>query len=185
MVVLATFVLLFLMTGSVLIPLKALLLNVVSLGACLGVVVWGFQQGHLAGLLGFTAPGGIETVLPPLVLALGFGLAMDYEVFLLSRIKEYRDAGHDNDESVVAGLQKSGRIITCAGLVVVVVFSGFVAGQMLVIKETGVALAAAIVIDATLVRMLLVPAAMTLLGEWNWWAPRPLRRLHDRMGVAH
>ena len=184
-VVLATFVLLFLMTGSILIPLKALLLNVVSLGAALGVVVWGFQQGNLAGVLGFTAPAGIETVLPPLVVALGFGLAMDYEVFLLSRIKEYRDAGLANDDAVVAGLQKSGRIITCAGLVVVVVFSGFVAGQMLVIKETGVALAAAVVIDATLVRMLLVPAAMTLLGDWNWWAPRPLRRLHDRIGVAH
>ncbi len=184
-VVLATFVLLFLMTGSILIPLKALLLNVVSLGASLGVVVWGFQEGNLAGLLDFTAPGGIETVIPPLVLALGFGLAMDYEVFLLSRIKELRDTGLDNDSCVVAGLQRSGRIITCAGLVIVVVFAGFVAGDMLVIKETGVALAVAVVIDATLVRMLLVPAAMTLLGEWNWWAPGPLRRLHDRIGVNH
>lgn len=184
-VVVATFVLLFLMTGSLLIPLKALLLNVVSLGASLGVVVWGFQDGNLAGLLDFTTPGGIETVIPPLVLALGFGLAMDYEVFLLSRIKEMRDAGLDNDASVVAGLQKSGRIITCAGLVIVVVFAGFVAGDMLVIKETGVALAVAVVVDATLVRMLLVPAAMTLLGEWNWWAPGPLRRLHERIGVTH
>ncbi len=185
LVVLATFVLLFLMTGSLLIPLKALLLNTISLGASIGVVVWGFQDGHLAGLLDFTAPDGIETVIPPIVLALGFGLAMDYEVFLLSRIKEMRDKGLDNDASVVAGLQKSGRIITSAALIIVVVFSGFVAGELLVIKETGVALAVAVAIDATLVRMLLVPATMTLLGDWNWWAPRPLRLLHDRIGVSH
>lgn len=184
-VVLATFVLLFAMTGSVLVPLKALLMNVVSLGASLGVLVWVFQEGHLEGLLGFTSAGGIETVIPPLVLAFGFGLAMDYEVFLLARIKELRDAGMGNDAAVVAGLQRSGRIITSAALVVVLVFSGFVLGELLVIKQTGVALAVAVAVDATLVRCLLVPATMTLLGEWNWWAPAPLRRLHTRFGLQH
>jgi RND superfamily putative drug exporter len=108
---------------------------------------------------------------------------MDYEVFLLSRIKELRDAGLGNDEAVVAGLQRSGRIITSAALIVVIVFCGFVAGDLLVIKQTGVALAVAVAVDATLVRVLLVPATMTLLGEWNWWAPRPLRRLHTRIGL--
>jgi RND superfamily putative drug exporter len=182
-VVLATFVLLFLMTGSVLVPLKALVMNVVSLGASLGVLVLIFQNGHLESLLGFTSTGAIESTIPPLVLAFGFGLAMDYEVFLLSRIKEEHDLTGDNDVAVVRGLQRSGRIITSAALLVVIVFAGLIAGQLLVVKQTGVALAAAVAIDATLVRMLLVPATMTLLGEWNWWAPAPLRRLHARFGL--
>jgi RND superfamily putative drug exporter len=182
-VVLATFVLLFLMTGSVLVPLKALVMNVVSLGASLGVLVLIFQNGHLESLLGFTSTGAIESTIPPLVLAFGFGLAMDYEVFLLSRIKEEHDASGDNDVAVVRGLQRSGRIITSAALLVVIVFAGLIAGKLLVVKQTGVALAAAVAIDATLVRMLLVPATMTLLGEWNWWAPAPLRRLHARFGL--
>ncbi len=184
-VILATFVLLFLLTGSILVPIKALLINIVSLGASLGVLVWVFQDGNGEALLGFRSTGGIETIIPILVIALGFGLAMDYEVFLLSRIKEFRDKGMANDDAVVAGLQRSGRIITSAALIVVLVFSGFVAGELLVIKQTGVALAVAVAIDATLVRCLLVPATMTLLGEWNWWAPAPLRRLHDRIGVRH
>lgn len=182
-VVLATFVLLFLMTGSVLVPIKALVMNIVSLGASLGVLVIVFQEGHLEGLLAFTSTGAIESTIPPLVLAFGFGLAMDYEVFLLSRIKEEHDRSQDNDTAVVRGLQRSGRIITSAALLVVIVFTGLVAGQLLVVKQTGVALATAVAIDATLVRMLLVPATMTLLGEWNWWAPRPLRRLHARFGL--
>jgi RND superfamily putative drug exporter len=184
-VVLATFVLLFLLTGSILVPIKALLINIVSLGASLGVLVWVFQDGHGESLLGFKSTGGIETIIPILVVALGFGLAMDYEVFLLSRIKEFRDQGMTNNEAVVAGLQRSGRIITSAALIVVLVFSGFVAGELLVIKQTGVALAVAVTVDATLVRCLLVPATMTLLGEWNWWAPAPLRRLHNRLGLRH
>ena len=184
-VMLATFVLLFLLTGSILVPIKALIINVVSLGASLGVLVWVFQDGNGESLLGFASTGGIETIIPILVVALGFGLSMDYEVFLLSRIKEFRDKGMENNEAVVAGLQRSGRIITSAALIVVLVFSGFVAGQLLVIKQTGVALAVAVAIDATLVRCLLVPATMTLLGEWNWWAPAPLRRLHDRLGLRH
>jgi RND superfamily putative drug exporter len=184
LVVLATFVLLFLLTGSVLVPLKALLANALSLGACLGVVVWVFQEGHLEGLLGFTSTGGIETFVPPLALAFGFGLAMDYEVFLLSRILEARDQGLRTDEAVVAGLQRSGRIITSAALIIVIVFSGFAAGDLLAIKQVGLALAVAVAVDATLVRMLLVPATMTVLGERNWWAPGPLRRLHDRFGIS-
>ncbi|HET7477358.1 MAG TPA: MMPL family transporter [Dermatophilaceae bacterium] len=184
LVALATLVLLYLMTGSIVIPVKALLLNVISLGASLGVVVWVFQQGHLEGLLGFTSVGAIESTIPLLLFAFGFGLSMDYEVFLLSRIVELHDQGHGDNESVVLGLQRSGRIITSAAILIVIVFAGFVAGKLLIIKETGVALAFAVLVDATLVRILLVPATMTLLGRWNWWAPAPLRRWHARHGIA-
>jgi putative drug exporter of the RND superfamily len=182
-VVAVTFVLLFLLTGSLLVPAKALVLNVVSLGASFGVLVWAFQQGHLEGALGFTSTGGIETGIPVLLVALCFGLSMDYEVFLLARIKELRDRGLPNDQAVAVGLQRSGRIITSAALIIVVVFAGFAAGRLLVIKETGVALAVTVAVDATLVRLVLVPATMTLLGEWNWWAPGPLRRLHKRWAL--
>ncbi len=184
-VVTATLVLLFLMTGSVLVPVKALLMNIVSLTASIGVTVWIFQEGHLEGALNFTSPGGVETYIVAVALAFGFGLAMDYEVFLLARIKELYDSGMSNDDAVKYGLQRSGRIITSAALIMIVVFSGFIAGDLLVIKEAGVALAVTVLIDATLVRMLLVPATMTLLGEWNWWAPRPLRRFHERFGIRH
>jgi len=180
----ATFVLLFLLTGSVLIPVKALVMIVLSLGATFGVLVWVFQDGRLSDVLGYTSVGGIEAVVPILVFAFAFGLSMDYEVFLLSRIKEFHDEGLGNDDAVRAGLQRTGRVITSAALVIIVVFSGFVVGELLVIKQTGVALAVAVLIDATLVRILLVPATMTLLGEWNWWAPGPLRRLHARVGLS-
>jgi RND superfamily putative drug exporter len=156
---------------------------VVSLGATFGVLVLVFQDGHLEWLLRFSSAGGIDTTIPALVLAFAFGLSMDYEVFLLSRIKEAHDQGADNDTAVVQGLQRSGRIITSAALTVAIVFAGFASGQLLVIKEVGVALTMAVTVDATLVRMLLVPATMTLLGEWNWWAPRPLRALHQRLGI--
>jgi len=184
LVVLGTLVLLFLMTGSLVIPIKALLLNVLSLGAALGVVVWIFQEGHLEGLLNFSSVGAVESIVPFLVLAFGFGLSMDYEVFLLSRIVEFHRAGHENDRAVSLGLQRTGRIITSAALLICIVFAGFVAGDILIIKEMGVALVAAVLIDATLVRMLLVPATMTVLGRWNWWAPAPMRRLHDRFGIT-
>ena len=184
-VVVATFVLLFLLTGSVLIPIKALLMNLLSLGATFGLLVLIFQDGNLEGLLGFGSTGGIEAIIPVIIFAFAFGLSMDYEVFLLSRIKEFHDAGADNDEAVRMGIQRTGRIITSAALLIVVVFAGFVLGDLLAIKQTGVALALAVLIDATLVRMILVPATMTLLGEWNWWAPKPLRRLHDRLGLTH
>ncbi|MET4222973.1 MMPL family transporter [Oerskovia enterophila] len=184
-VVVATFVLLFLMTGSVLIPVKALLTNVLSLAASLGVLVWVFQEGHLEGVLDFSSAGGIETYVVALVIAFAFGLAMDYEVFLLSRIKELHDAGLSNDEAVRLGLQRSGRIITSAAAIIIVVFAGFVFGELLVIKEVGFALAVAVFIDATIVRILLVPATMTLLGRANWWAPKHLRWLYSRFSITH
>ncbi|OCI31980.1 MMPL family transporter [Oerskovia enterophila] len=184
-VVVATFVLLFLMTGSVLIPVKALLTNALSLAASLGVLVWVFQEGHLEGVLDFSSAGGIETYVVALVIAFAFGLAMDYEVFLLSRIKELHDAGLSNDEAVRLGLQRSGRIITSAAAIIIVVFAGFVFGELLVIKEVGFALAVAVFIDATIVRILLVPATMTLLGRANWWAPKHLRWLYSRFSITH
>ncbi|MBC7291243.1 MAG: MMPL family transporter, partial [Actinotalea sp.] len=184
-VVVATFVLLFLMTGSVVIPIKALLTNTVSLAASLGVMVWAFQDGNLEGLLRFTSTGGIETYVVALIIAFGFGLAMDYEVFLLSRIKEAYDSGRSNDEAVRVGLQRSGRIITSAALIIIVVFTGFIFGELLVIKAVGFALAVAVFVDATLVRMLLVPSTMTLLDRYNWWAPPFLRRVHRRFAIQH
>ena len=184
LVVLATFVLLFLMTGSVVIPIKALVMNVLSLGATFGVVVWIFQEGHLENVLRFDSVGGIENTIPLLVLAFGFGLSMDYEVFLLSRIVELHEQGHDTESAVTLGLQRSGRIITSAGLLMVIVFAGFAAGEMLTLKQMGVALILAIALDATLVRMLLVPATMSALGSLNWWAPASLRRLHERWGIS-
>ncbi|MDU0863294.1 MMPL family transporter [Actinomyces urogenitalis] len=184
-IALATFVLLFLMTGSVLVPFKALVINALSLAASIGVLVWVFQEGHLTGLLGFTPIGGVEAYVVVTAVGVGFGLAMDYEVFILARIKEYWDAGCDNDTAVERGLQHSGRIVTSAALIMVLVFLGFVGGDLLIIKQVGLALAVIVALDATLVRMLLVPATMTLLGRWNWWAPEPMRRLYERYGIRH
>lgn len=183
-VVLASFVLLFLMTGSVIVPIKALLMNIVSLGASIGVLVWVFQDGHLEWLLGFQSVGAVEVSIPVLVLAFGFGLSMDYEVFLLSRIVELHERGYSTNDAVRLGLQRSGKIITSAALLMIIVFSGFILARVLAVKETGVALVLAIFIDATLVRMLLVPATMSVLGEWNWWAPRWMKRLHARFGIT-
>jgi RND superfamily putative drug exporter len=183
LITLATFVLLFLMTGSVLIPIKAVAMNMLSLGAVFGALVWIFQDGHLAGLLGFQAFGAIELWVPVIVFVFAFGLSMDYEVFLLSRIKEAYDESGDTNDAVATGLQRSGRIITSAAFAVVIVFLGFAAGHSLGIKEFGLALAIAVTIDATLVRTILVPATMTLLGRANWWAPKPLRRVHQRLGL--
>jgi RND superfamily putative drug exporter len=182
-IALATFILLFLMTGSVLIPIKALIMNTLSLGAVFGALVWIFQDGHLSSVLGFHAFGAIEMWVPIIVFVFAFGLSMDYEVFLLSRIKECYDEGCDTNKAVAYGLQRSGRIITSAAFLVMIVFLGFAAGQSLGIKEFGLALAIAVAIDATLVRCILVPATMTLLGKANWWAPAPLRRLHERLGL--
>ncbi|AXI77019.1 MMPL family transporter [Peterkaempfera bronchialis] len=178
-----TLLLLFLMTGSVVVPVKALLMNVLSLGCSLGALTLVFQHGWFSGLLGFTPAGGLESYIPVLVFSFAFGLSMDYEVFLLSRIKELRDEGHSCARAVELGLQRSGRIINSAALLMVIVFAGFAAGQMLMIKEMGIALAVAVAVDATLVRCLLVPAAMSLFGEFNWWAPRPLKWLHGRVGL--
>jgi RND superfamily putative drug exporter len=181
---LATFVLLFLMTGSVVVPVKAIVMNVLSLGASFGALVWVFQQGHLSGPLGFDPPGMVDITIPVLIFVFAFGLSMDYEVFLLSRIKEAWDQTGDNDRAVALGLQRTGRIVTSAALLIVIVFLGFAAGELLTIKEVGLGMAIAVVLDATVVRMLLVPATMKLMGRWNWWAPAPLRRLHDRFGLV-
>ena len=182
-IVLATFVLLFLFTGSLVVPVKALLLNAVSLSASFGALVWIFQDGHLGALVGTEALGSLSVTTPVLVLAIAFGLSMDYEVFLLGRIAEtYRRTG-DNDLAVERGLQQTGRIITAAAVLMIVVFAGFVAGGFSPVKQIGLGLALAVAVDATLVRMLLVPALMSLMGRWNWWAPAPLRRVHDRLGL--
>ena len=173
-VITAVFVLLFCMTGSLVVPLKALLINGFSLIASLGVTSWLFEHGHL----GLPQTPGLQTFIVACLMAFGFGLAMDYEVFLLARINEYWEAGHDNDEAVARGLQRSGRIITSAAVIIIAVFLGFVSGEMISIKEIGVGLAVMVAADATLVRLLLVPATMTVLGHWNWWAPAPLTRLY-------
>jgi RND superfamily putative drug exporter len=180
---LATLVLLFLMTGSVVVPIKAVLMNILSLCASFGALVWIFQDGNLSGILQFDSVGALDLWMPVLILIFAFGLSMDYEVFLLSRIKEVHDQTGDNDQAVAVGLQRSGRIITSAAALIVVVFAGFAAGEVLAIKQLGVGLAIAVVVDATIVRTLLVPATMKLLGERNWWAPAPLRRFHERFGL--
>jgi putative drug exporter of the RND superfamily len=181
---LATFALLFLMTGSVVVPVKAIVMCILSLGASFGALVWVFQDGHLSGLLGFDSPGMVDITVPVLIFVFAFGLSMDYEVFLLSRIKEAWDQTGDNDLAVALGLQRTGRIVTSAAALIVVVFLGFAAGELLTIKEVGLGMAIAVVLDATVVRMLLVPATMKLMGRWNWWAPPALRRLHDRWGLV-
>jgi putative drug exporter of the RND superfamily len=180
---LATIVLLFLMTGSVVVALKAVIMNVLSLGATFGVLVWVFQDGHLSGLLGFDSVGALDATMPLIVFLFAFGLSMDYEVFLLARIKEAWDETGDNDVAVATGLDRSGRIITSAAALLVIVFAGFAAGELVLIKQLGVGMAVAVFVDATIVRTLLVPATMTLMGRWNWWAPAPLRRFHRRFGL--
>ncbi len=179
----ATVLLLFLAFGSVVLPVKALLMNVLSLAASFGAIVWIFQDGHLSGLLDFTSTGTLEATQPILVLAIVFGLSMDYEVFLMSRIREHYVRSGDNTAAVAAGLQRTGGMITTAALLLVVVIGAFSLSGITFIKLIGVAMAIAIVVDATVVRALLVPASMRLLGRWNWWAPAPLRRLHDRIGL--
>jgi len=179
----ATMLLLFLAFGSVLLPIKAVLMNVVSIAASFGVVVWIFQDGHLEGPLRFESTGYIEPSNMILVLAVLFGLATDYEVFLLSRVREEWDAGGDNTAAVAAGLQRTGGIITAAAVLLITVVAGFATGGVTVIKTIGVGMIVAIIVDATLVRALLVPGTMRLLGRWNWWVPGPMGRLYARYGI--
>ena len=179
----AMVVLLFAMTGSLVAPIKAVVMNVVSLGASFGVLSAVFEHGVLSGLLHTTTVSGITPFVIVIVFAFAFGLSMDYEVFLLARIKENVDNGMPNDEAVRRGLQRSGRIITSAALLLVVVFSCFLVARVGNIQQIGLGLAVAVLVDATLVRCVLVPATMTLLGRFNWWAPRPLTRLHRRLGL--
>jgi RND superfamily putative drug exporter len=184
-IALTTLIVLFLFTGSVVLPFKAIALNVLSLGATLGVIVWVFQDGHLKGIVGdFTVTGTVDTAMTVLIAILAFALSMDYEVFLLSRIKEEHDAGRDTDAAVVLGLQRSGRIITAAAALLAVVFAAFVSSGVTNIKQLGLGVAFAILLDATIVRGLLVPAFMSVLGDLNWWAPAPLRAVHRRIGLS-
>ncbi|BCJ68111.1 MMPL family transporter [Polymorphospora rubra] len=183
LVIATTFVLLFFAFGSLVLPVKAILMNILSLTAAFGAVVWIFQDGHLADLFRFTSTGNIDVVQPILIFAVAFGLSMDYEVFLLSRIREQYDLTGDNTEAVAIGLQRSGRIITSAALLLVVVIVSFATSSVLVVKIIGVGLAIAVIVDATIVRALLMPATMRLLGDLNWWLPGPLRPLYRRWGI--
>jgi uncharacterized membrane protein YdfJ with MMPL/SSD domain len=179
-----TVVILFLMTGSVVLPVKALVMNLLTLSAAFGLLVLIFQDGHLEGLLGFTSQGALESSQPVLLFAVAFGLSTDYGVFLLMRIKEAHDCGAPNTEAVALGLERTGRIVTFAALLFVIAIGAFATSQIIFIKQLGVGTALAVLIDATIVRALLVPSLMRLLGDRNWWAPRPLARLHRRIGLS-
>jgi uncharacterized membrane protein YdfJ with MMPL/SSD domain len=183
-VILSTLVILFLMTGSVVLPIKSLIMNFLNLSAVFGALVLIFQDGRLEGFLDYTSPGAIEQTMPILMFAVAFGLSTDYAVFLLSRIKEARDGGAPDSEAVAMGLERTGRIVTAAALLFAVAMAAFATSQIIFIKENGVGVALAVLIDASIIRALLVPALMELLGKWNWWAPRPLRRLHERWGIS-
>jgi uncharacterized membrane protein YdfJ with MMPL/SSD domain len=183
-VVIATLTILFLMTGSVVLPIKSLLMNFLNLSAVFGLLVLIFQDGRLQGLLDYSSPGAIEQTMPILLFAVAFGLSTDYAVFLLSRIKEARDGGASESDSVAIGLERTGRIVTAAALLFAVAMFAFATSKIIFIKENGVGTALAVLIDASVIRALLVPSLMALLGKWNWWAPAPLRRLHDRFGVS-
>jgi RND superfamily putative drug exporter len=182
-VVVFTYLVMFLLTGSVVLPLKAVLLNFLSIGASFGALVWIFQQGHLSTLLGFT-PQSIDPSVPVILFSIVFGLSMDYEVLLVSRIHEEYVRTGNNTLAVASGLEKTARLITGAAAIMVTVFLAFGLAEVVIIKAIGIGLAVAVAIDATLVRALVVPAVMRLLGDWNWWAPRPLRRLYDRAGLG-
>ncbi len=183
-IVATTFVVLFLLFGSLLVPLKAVVLNMLSLTATFGAMVWIFQDGHLSGVLDFTPTGTIAVVMPILMFCIAFGLSMDYEVFLLSRIKEEHDKGADTTTSVARGLERTGRIVTAAAILIAVVFIAFATSGVAFIKLFGIGLTLAVLVDAFIIRATLVPAFMTLAGDANWWAPRWLRRIHDRIGVS-
>ncbi|MYS12331.1 MMPL family transporter, partial [Streptomyces sp. SID6041] len=173
-----------LLTGSVLIPVQAVVLNALSLTAMFGAVVWVFQDGHLADLLGFTATGDIETTLPVLMFCVAFGLSMDYGVFLLSRIKEEYDATGDHEHSVRFGLSRTGGLITAAAVILAVVMVAIGTSRVTNTKMLGLGVALAVLMDAMVVRSLLVPSVMKLTGRLTWWAPGPLRRFHDRFGIS-
>jgi RND superfamily putative drug exporter len=179
-----TFVILFLMTGSILLPVKAIVLNVLSLAVMFGVMVWIFQEGNLSGLLGFTANGTLETTFPILMFCIAFGLSMDYEVFMMSRIKEEYDLTGDNTRAVAAGLQRSGPLVTAAAVILAASFATYAVSDVLYLMMLAVGMAVVILVDATLIRGVLVPVFMRLAGRANWWAPAPLKRLHARFGIS-
>jgi RND superfamily putative drug exporter len=175
-IVVATFVVLFALLRSVVLPIKALVMNTLSIVASFGALVWIFQDGNLSALLGFQPLGFVETTQPVILFCVLFGLSMDYEVFLLTRMKEAWDRTHDNTEAVARGLERSGRIVSSAALIVIVVASSFAFADMVLIKALGIGIAIAVALDATVVRALLVPATMRLLGRWNWWLPSVVAR---------
>jgi RND superfamily putative drug exporter len=183
LVMVLTYVALFLLLGSVLLPLKAVLTNIMSLSASFGAIVWIFQDGHLAWLFDFQ-PAPIEPALPIILFCLVFGLSMDYEVFLLTRVQEEYELHGDTTRAIANGLERSGKLITSAAAIMVVVFAAFLFGSVVPIKAIGLGLAIAVALDATVIRVLLVPAAMRLLGRLNWWAPGPLARLYRRVGLG-
>jgi RND superfamily putative drug exporter len=183
-VALATFVVLFLMTGSVVLPIKAILMNVLTLSAAFGTLVLIFQDGRLEGPLGYESMGALDLTQPVVLFAVAFGLSTDYGVFLLGRIKEARDNGASDREAVAIGLARTGRIVTAAAVLFCVAIGAFATSQIIFIKQVGLGTAFAVLLDATIIRALLVPSLMELLGKWNWWAPRPLRKLHRRFGVS-
>jgi RND superfamily putative drug exporter len=178
-----TLLILFLMTGSVILPLKTLLMNMLTIAAAFGILVFVFQDGRFEGLLDYTSQGALESTQPILLFAIVFGLSTDYGVFLLTRIKEARDAGASEEEAVALGIQRTGRIVTAAALLFMIAIGAFATSEIIFIKQVGIGTALGVLIDATIVRALLVPALMRLLGRWNWWAPRPLARLHARFGL--
>jgi RND superfamily putative drug exporter len=179
-----TIAVLFAMTGSLILPLAQVVMNGLGLGAILGILVLIFQDGRLEGLLGYTSQGGLEATQLLLLFATAFGLSTDYGVFLLSRIKEARDGGYSDSEAVAVGLERTGRIVTAAALLFAVAFGAFATSPIIVLKVLGLGTALAVLLDATIVRALLVPSLMQLLGKWSWWAPAPLRRLHARIRVS-
>ena len=180
----STLVILFVMTGSVVLPVKALLMNLLTLSAAFGLLVLIFQDGRLESLLAYDSQGALESTQPILLFCVAFGLSTDYGVFLLTRIKEARDGGLDDREAVAVGLERTGRIVTYAALLFCIAIGAFATSEIVFIKQLGIGTALAVLIDAFLVRALLVPSLMALLGRWNWWAPRPLARLHSRLGLA-
>jgi uncharacterized membrane protein YdfJ with MMPL/SSD domain len=183
LVIAATLIVLFVMTGSVVLPVKAVLMNALGLSAVFGILVLIFQDGNLQGLLAYQSTSALDATQPILLFVIGFALATDYGVFLLARIKEAHDGGMPNSQAVAVGLERTGRIVTAAALLFAVAIGAFTTSQLVFIKELGLGTALAVLIDASVIRALLVPSLMELLGEWNWWAPAPLRRLHDRIGL--
>jgi uncharacterized membrane protein YdfJ with MMPL/SSD domain len=178
----ATLIVLFLFTGSVVLPFKAIVMNMLGLGAVLGILVLVFQDGRLQGLLSYTSQGALDATQPIFLAAVAFGLATDYGVFLLSRIKEARDRGVSDSEAVAVGLERTGRIVTAAAVLFAVAIGAFATSKLVFIKELGLGAALAVLIDASIIRALLVPSLMQMLGKWNWWAPAPLARLYARIG---
>jgi uncharacterized membrane protein YdfJ with MMPL/SSD domain len=176
-------VLLFLAFGSLVLPVKAIVMNLLSISASFGVITWIFADGHLQGPLGFTSAGFLDATQPIFMLAILVGLSMDYEVFLLSRVREQWDLTHDNTLAVATGVQRTGRIITSAALLLAVVIGAFSTSGIVFMKMIGIGMLVALLVDATIVRSVLVPATMKLLGTWNWWAPAGMRRWWERYGV--